>query len=113
MLNDTIFTMKGRKITRAIPLSVQTGFNIISLPYGRNFPANLGTGVTARELLGRMGIDGLAAYKFENGVYSVVIRTGTDASGNPVYHAPDGDFEIRVGQGVFLKMYSQNTFMGE
>ncbi|PKK88828.1 MAG: hypothetical protein CVV64_17240 [Candidatus Wallbacteria bacterium HGW-Wallbacteria-1] len=119
--SDAVIIASYSPTTGRFDHAIRTPFGIL----GSDFTLSTTTGffvkvlndttftMKARELLGRMGIDGLAAYKFENGVYSVVIRTGTDASGNPVYHAPDGDFEIRVGQGVFLKMYSQNTFMGE
>lgn len=102
-------TLSGRKVDRPSDQPVVKGFNMVTIPFGRHYPASVKTELTALELLKRLGPDGIAVYSYVGGVYRVVMRTGP-GSRDGDFFAPSGDFQLEQGKGYFIKSGNSASF---
>jgi hypothetical protein len=108
MAEQGSITFKGRKIDRPMGQSVLKGFNMITIPFGRYFPADLKTELTALDLLKRLGPDGIAVYSFESGSYKSVLRIGSGNEDKDFLYTED--FPIIQGKGYFIKSRESAAF---
>ncbi|PKK88690.1 MAG: hypothetical protein CVV64_17765 [Candidatus Wallbacteria bacterium HGW-Wallbacteria-1] len=103
MKDSGALTFKGVKLKESPPIILRRGFNMITFPYGKDFPAKTDTGNTAISILKELGNDAKAIYSYNKGKYIVVFRISEDDTNNSFY-APAGDFNLEQGKAYFLKM---------
>jgi hypothetical protein len=94
-------TLSGVKLQKPQALSLRTGFNMLTVGYGKNFPFSVKTGTTAKDFLKQLGNDGLAVYSYSGSAYQSLLRT---ADGSDDTSFLGTDFDLVTGQAYFFKV---------
>jgi subtilase family serine protease len=104
--------LKGTKISKPVNLNALKGFNMLTVSYGRDFPASLDTDFTAVDLLKSFGSDGIAIYAYVNGGYRSVLRI-KDGDTDDCFLTPNGNFTLKQGDGYFIKTREDSSINTE
>jgi hypothetical protein len=69
--------------------------------------------MTAESILKRIGKNGLGVYKYKDGNYITYLYLGEDENGNPQFMGNKGNFDILLGEGVFIYSSEDCSFWAE
>lgn len=101
MEKEGLLTLQGKKILNSRPVSFLKGFNMVSIPYNPDFPANTKTRYNSLSLIKKIGKEAIGIYKFANGQYKNLIRINDSGDESKDYI---GDvFDINQGEAYFIK----------
>jgi hypothetical protein len=111
--DETEFEFTGKKFKKSKIIKLLKGFNLVCIPFSSKYPASKKTGMTAESILKRIGKNGLGVYKYKDGNYITYLYLGEDENGNPQFMGNKGNFDILLGEGVFIYSSEDCSFWAE
>ncbi|MBN2803177.1 MAG: hypothetical protein JXR91_08785, partial [Deltaproteobacteria bacterium] len=111
--DDTIFKFTGKKFKKSKIIKLLKGFNLVCIPFSSKYPASKKTGMTAESILKRIGKNGLGVYKYKDGNYITYLYVGEDENGKPQFMGSKDNYDVLLGEGVFIYSAEDCSFWAE